>query len=189
MNVPNWLLDRAFLSWAFGGLAAVAAGAWKVFTYFDKRKLADHDRAAEQTPPGDSLGVPPEQVVAMLRVLLHQAQRQAPRTEAPASNASRSIAHAVDPQVIGRFLSLVLRHNPSAAAIQLDPNGWADVDALLTGVNAAGYHVTLQDLETVVQNSLGKRDEHRFSLSPDKRRIRANWGHSIEMRGPRRTGQ
>ena len=31
---------------------------------------------------------------------------------------------------LGRFLSLVLRHNPSAAGITLDAHGWADVDEL-----------------------------------------------------------
>ena len=31
---------------------------------------------------------------------------------------------------LGRFLSLVLRHRPSAAGITLDAHGWADVDEL-----------------------------------------------------------
>ena len=29
---------------------------------------------------------------------------------------------------LGRFLSLVLRHNPQAAGITLDEHGWADVE-------------------------------------------------------------
>ena len=37
---------------------------------------------------------------------------------------------------LGRFLSLVLRHNPAAAQIRLDAHGWADVDALLEALRA-----------------------------------------------------
>ena len=36
-------------------------------------------------------------------------------------------------ETLGRFLSLVLRHNPAAAQITLDEHGWADVEALLAG--------------------------------------------------------
>ena len=32
---------------------------------------------------------------------------------------------------LGRFLSLVLRHEPQAAGITLDQHGWADVEALI----------------------------------------------------------
>ncbi len=31
------------------------------------------------------------------------------------------------------FLSLILRHQPQAAGINLDKNGWADVEDLLRG--------------------------------------------------------
>lgn len=38
---------------------------------------------------------------------------------------------------LGRFLSLVLRHDPDAANITLDEHGWADVEALLSGQRMA----------------------------------------------------
>lgn len=36
---------------------------------------------------------------------------------------------------ISRFLCLVLRHKPEAAGVKLDEHGWANVDALITGVS------------------------------------------------------
>ena len=37
---------------------------------------------------------------------------------------------------IGRYLCLILRHKPETIGIQLDRNGWARVDELLSGVRA-----------------------------------------------------
>lgn len=36
------------------------------------------------------------------------------------------------------FISLVLRHKPDAASIQLDEHGWANVDELINGINSTG---------------------------------------------------
>ena len=36
---------------------------------------------------------------------------------------------------ISKFLSLVLRHQPETIDIQLDQNGWADIDELLEKAN------------------------------------------------------
>lgn len=76
-----------------------------------------------------------------------------------------------------RFLSLVLRHQPQAAGIELDDGGWVEVDTLLQGLAASGHPLTRTELETLVQSN----DKQRFSLSEDKRRIRANQGHSVEV--------
>ena len=78
---------------------------------------------------------------------------------------------------ISKFLSLVLRHDPSAAGVSLDAGGWVDVDALLTGAARAGTSVTRDELKAVVAAS----DKQRFSLSDDGRRIRANQGHSVSV--------
>lgn len=43
---------------------------------------------------------------------------------------------------LGRFLSLVLRHNPDAAGISLDEHGWADVQELLDGVRRSGRQIS-----------------------------------------------
>ena len=80
-------------------------------------------------------------------------------------------------QQISKFLSLILRHKPEAANIELDPNGWVDVDELLTKLNASGFKVDYERLEKVVANN----NKQRFKLDVPNRRIRANQGHSIEV--------
>lgn len=75
-----------------------------------------------------------------------------------------------------RFLSLVLRHRPEAAGIQLDAHGWADVQALLAGM-APRYPLTMAQLEEIVRTD----DKQRYAFSEDHTRIRANQGHSIPV--------
>ena len=75
-----------------------------------------------------------------------------------------------------RFLCLVLRHKPEAAEITLDEHGWADVGALLRGVNKR-HPLTMEQLEEIVRTD----DKQRYSFSGDKTRIRANQGHSVPV--------
>ena len=51
---------------------------------------------------------------------------------------------------LGKFLSLVLRHNPDAAGISLDEHGWADVQELLAGVRRSGRQINMEMLERIV---------------------------------------
>lgn len=76
-----------------------------------------------------------------------------------------------------KFLSLVLRHDPGAIGLELDAQGWADVDALLEGITAKGHALDRATLERIVAES----DKQRFKLSDDGMRIRANQGHSVEV--------
>jgi len=78
---------------------------------------------------------------------------------------------------LGRFLSYVLRHRPSAAGIELDAQGWADVGRLLAGCERAGKKMDRDMLERLVRED-GKR---RYAFSEDGSRIRANQGHSVEV--------
>jgi putative RNA 2'-phosphotransferase len=78
---------------------------------------------------------------------------------------------------ISKLLSLGLRHRPDELGIVLDVHGWADVDALLSGLAKRGLVVTADDLEEIVRTS----DKQRFALSPDGARIRANQGHSVTV--------
>lgn len=78
---------------------------------------------------------------------------------------------------VSKFLSLVLRHDPSRAGLTLDENGWVDVDSLLEGCQQAGRIITRTQLERVVREN----DKQRFSFSDDGLRIRANQGHSVEI--------
>ena len=76
---------------------------------------------------------------------------------------------------ISKYLSLVLRHNPAAAGVMLDAEGWVDVEDLLAGAARHGHSFTREELEEVVQKS----DKQRFAFSLDVQRIRANQGHSV----------
>jgi len=78
---------------------------------------------------------------------------------------------------VSKFMSLVLRHNPSKAGITLDSNGWADTNALIKGMNTAGRKVTLDTLKEVVDSN----DKQRFKFSDDFTKIRANQGHSVQV--------
>lgn len=78
---------------------------------------------------------------------------------------------------LGRFLSLVLRHNPAAAHIQLDAHGWASVDALLAGCARAGKAVSRETLERIVKEN----DKKRYCFNEDRTKIRANQGHSLAV--------
>jgi putative RNA 2'-phosphotransferase len=78
---------------------------------------------------------------------------------------------------ISKFLSFVLRHNPRAIGISLDPEGWVLIDVLLQASAKAKHSITREQLEEVVATN----DKKRFSISPDGRSIRANQGHSVEV--------
>lgn len=75
------------------------------------------------------------------------------------------------------FLSLVLRHQPQAAGIDLDKNGWADVEALLRGVNATGRKINREILEEIVRTD----EKGRYSFDVTGKKIRANQGHSVSV--------
>ena len=78
---------------------------------------------------------------------------------------------------LGRFLSLVLRHDPKAAGITLDEHGWADVRELLDGVRRTGRKIDLETLERIVREN----NKKRYSFNEDHTKIRANQGHSIPV--------
>lgn len=75
------------------------------------------------------------------------------------------------------FISLVLRHNPDAAGIQLDEHGWANIKELLNGINHTGRIIDMKMLEEIVV----KDKKQRYSFNADKTLIRANQGHSIKV--------
>lgn len=78
---------------------------------------------------------------------------------------------------LGRFLSLVLRHDPDAAGISLDEHGWADVQELLNGVRRSGRQINLETLERIVREN----NKQRYSFNADHTKIRANQGHSLQV--------
>ncbi len=78
---------------------------------------------------------------------------------------------------ISKFLSYVLRHNPRAIALHLDKEGWASVDELISCAARDRWNLNLEKLKEIIV----RNDKGRFSLSPDGQRIRANYGHSINI--------
>lgn len=78
---------------------------------------------------------------------------------------------------ISKFLSLILRHSPQNIQIQLDENGWANVDELITKCAKHKHIFTFKELEEVVATN----DKQRFIFNENKTKIRANQGHSITI--------
>jgi putative RNA 2'-phosphotransferase len=78
---------------------------------------------------------------------------------------------------VSKFLSLVLRHEPAAAGVTLDAEGWVVIADLLAGAAQRGLAVTHDELREVVRTS----DKQRFAVSADGLRIRASQGHSVDV--------
>lgn len=76
-----------------------------------------------------------------------------------------------------KFLSYVLRHHPELINLNLDENGWANVDELITKSTNDSQGFTFEELEEIVQTN----EKKRFAFNEDKTRIRASQGHSIEI--------
>lgn len=74
-----------------------------------------------------------------------------------------------------KFMSLVLRHNPSIIDATLDENGWLSVNVLLEGMNRKGITIDKDLLEQLVREN----DKKRFAFNEDQTKIRANQGHSV----------
>ncbi|MGE6395647.1 RNA 2'-phosphotransferase [Chryseobacterium scophthalmum] len=77
-----------------------------------------------------------------------------------------------------KFLSYVLRHHPELINLNLDENGWANVDELITKSKRDSYQgLTFEELDEIVETN----DKKRFIFNEDKTSIRANQGHSIDI--------
>lgn len=78
---------------------------------------------------------------------------------------------------LSKFLSWILRHQPEAIGLSLDPNGWADIRLLL---EKAAQHQHPMDMDTL-KHIVATNPKQRFSLDATQTRIRANQGHSISV--------
>ena len=78
---------------------------------------------------------------------------------------------------ISKLLSLVLRHNPGAIGIELDEQGWVEVEVLLAAISKRRQPIDREKLQEVVATN----DKKRFAFSEDGLRIRASQGHSLEV--------
>lgn len=78
---------------------------------------------------------------------------------------------------IGKFISLILRHEPKKIDLDLDRNGWADVEELIRKSSIHKIYFTKKELELIVESN----DKKRYSFNNDKTKIRANQGHLIPI--------
>lgn len=78
---------------------------------------------------------------------------------------------------ISKLLSLVLRHKPEIIGLQLDENGWANVQELIQKITDNGTAVDAATINLVVDTN----DKKRFAFNEDKTHIRASQGHSIAV--------
>jgi len=76
-----------------------------------------------------------------------------------------------------KFLSLILRHKPQTIGIELDNNGWVDIDLLLQKTNDYGRKLTREELNFIVENN----SKQRFAIDIVTNKIRANQGHSLNI--------
>lgn len=75
-----------------------------------------------------------------------------------------------------KFLSYILRHEPQAIGIDLDSQGWVDIDELIQAANQSGKIFDRELIQQVADTS----EKKRFTISDDGLRIRAAQGHSTE---------
>ncbi|TWP29095.1 RNA 2'-phosphotransferase [Apibacter muscae] len=78
---------------------------------------------------------------------------------------------------MGKFISFILRHEPKKIGLNLDENGWADVDDLIQKSVMNNVNFTKKDLEEIVDTN----EKKRYSFNEDQTKIRANQGHSISI--------
>jgi len=82
-----------------------------------------------------------------------------------------------------KLLSYILRHNPTDYDIKLDSQGWTPVKVLLKNINTRRANkertpYTVEQLREVVATN----DKQRFSFDSTGTKIRANQGHSIDIK-------
>jgi len=79
---------------------------------------------------------------------------------------------------IGKFISLILRHEPQKIGVEkLDLGGYVFVTQLLDGLKKFNINITKADLDQLVTEN----NKQRYSYDESGARIRANQGHSCEV--------
>jgi putative RNA 2'-phosphotransferase len=83
-----------------------------------------------------------------------------------------------DTKHFSKLLSLILRHKPELAQLQLGPGGWVNIDDLLAGLETMNKPLTREALNHIVETN----DKKRFTVSEDQTQIRAAQGHSVKIK-------
>nr|BFF24828.1 hypothetical protein GCM10025732_27930 [Glycomyces mayteni] len=76
---------------------------------------------------------------------------------------------------VSKYLSRHLRHDPQRLGIELDAQGWVDVDVLLAALERQRFPLTRAELDEVVE----RNDKRRYVIRDG--RIRASQGHTVDV--------
>lgn len=76
---------------------------------------------------------------------------------------------------VSKYLSKHLRHQPERIGLELDANGWTEIDTLLQATARHGFPITREELAHVVATN----DKRRFAI--EGTRIRASQGHTVDV--------
>ncbi len=79
---------------------------------------------------------------------------------------------------ISKFLAKHLRHQPETIGLTLEDGGWVKVSDLIEACQHYGFPITLAELRECVETN----DKQRFAFNEDESKIRANQGHSTEVK-------
>lgn len=79
---------------------------------------------------------------------------------------------------LSRFISLVLRHRPGEIGLTLEPGGWVPVNDL---IEASRRKADAPLDRPRLERLLADQRRPRFELDDDGRRIRARYGHSVDV--------
>ena len=82
----------------------------------------------------------------------------------------------MDIKKISKYLSFILRHQPDSIGLTLSDEGWANINELIEKTKK--FKLTKASIQTVVDTN----DKKRFLISDDGQRIKANQGHSIQVK-------
>ena len=79
---------------------------------------------------------------------------------------------------ISKFLSLILRHSPATIHLNMDKNGWVNINELIDNANKyKNMELNYELIKIIVETN----DKQRFIISDNEEKIRANQGHSIRV--------
>ena len=77
----------------------------------------------------------------------------------------------------GKFLALVLRHKPGVIGLEIDREGWVEVENLIARCRKKGIDLDRETLNRVVETD----EKGRYPFSPEGDKIRACQGHSLPV--------
>ncbi|TYB30667.1 MAG: RNA 2'-phosphotransferase [Candidatus Mcinerneyibacterium aminivorans] len=77
---------------------------------------------------------------------------------------------------VSKTMSYILRHHPEEFNLKINPDGSIAFDRFIAKLKEKFNSINEEDIVKIVRND----PKGRFSISDNKRYIRANYGHSIE---------